>query len=712
MSTLSPDGLTSVNFWIEGSGANLPLRTVREWVFPAFNEVEGETAGVHYFVDASDYQSVQFKTLNQCRWVAGTSGGEGWLDITGTRMMQWTTENMLGNRNATTHAQTATRPVVQIPGLDVLSGLVPASSSRDFSHTLGIIRSTLTGSAPTTTPFEIGGVVYGGDTQKELYTTPGGAHGTYPGPTQNDLLQWNPAFTIVGDVTIGSPTIINITSTAGLKVGMRVRDVRTSASYVERFIKTVLTINSIETSADFSEIANLTFVCHGPTWISTVSITGIQHSNLTGLVDPADDHTQYVNLNGRTNGQWIGNYATTPPVHPTAGKYDFGISGGQLLLDPNDQDFTPVAGKGFDLRTKPTSAVAGAARFFYSVDSQTTGGLSAASDYTIQGTYNGSTALILRGIQFTSLSLGVGGTSTVTEFTCSFFSISAPTISGGSIGRMAGSRYSISASTTAHSMTNGLSGIEILLGPNALTGNMIGVNVSAVSSSTATGACAFYGYLIGNGSSIPFNDTGITDWRGLHVPNRPTNPTGTIRGLSIGDIMSHHVGEFRFGSTANPAHMADFAAGTTGLAPIRLAAGTNLTAAAAGCVEYDGTDLMFTHGDAVRTKVVTQRGAVNAVGQTAAVGATTVYAAPAAGYYVLHYTLEMTAFTAGTIQMQVNYTDDIGATNQTGAAVAALGRDRGAFEVYVNGAQNIQYQTNAVGFTGTYTVRARLEYLG
>jgi hypothetical protein len=183
-----------------------------------------------------------------------------------------------------------------------------------------------------------------------------------------------------------------------------------------------------------------------------------------------------------------------------------------------------------------------------------------------------------------------------------------------------------------------------------------------------------------------------------------------IRGLKIGDIWSHHVGPFQFGSTAKAVHMADFAAGTTGLAPMRLAAGTNLTAAAAGVVEYDGTDLMFTHGDAVRTKVVTQRGAVNNAGQTAAVGATTVYAAPAAGYYVLHYTLEMTAFTAGTIQMQVTYPTISGRRIRPGCA-GALGRDRGV-PVYVNGAQNIQYQTNAAGFTGTYTVRARLEYLG
>ena len=85
-----------------------------------------------------------------------------------------------------------------------------------------------------------------------------------------------------------------------------------------------------------------------------------------------------------------------------------------------------------------------------------------------------------------------------------------------------------------------------------------------------------------------------------------------------------------------------WAAGTTTIAPINLTAGTNLTAAVSGAVEFDGADYFLTHSDAVRTKAVSQRGAVNATAQAAAIGATTLYSPPAAGYYVVHYTLEDT----------------------------------------------------------------------
>ncbi len=62
------------------------------------------------------------------------------------------------------------------------------------------------------------------------------------------------------------------------------------------------------------------------------------------------------------------------------------------------------------------------------------------------------------------------------------------------------------------------------------------------------------------------------------------------------------------------------AAGTTTVAPITLTAGTNLTSAAAGNIEYDGTDMYF-------TPVALQRGLVTtpqyyAIGQTALTGPT------------------------------------------------------------------------------------------
>jgi hypothetical protein len=65
------------------------------------------------------------------------------------------------------------------------------------------------------------------------------------------------------------------------------------------------------------------------------------------------------------------------------------------------------------------------------------------------------------------------------------------------------------------------------------------------------------------------------------------------------------------------------AAGTTTVAPITLTAGTNLTSAAAGNIEYDGTDMYF-------TPVALQRGLVTtpqyyAIGQTSLTGPTIAY---------------------------------------------------------------------------------------
>jgi hypothetical protein len=190
------------------------------------------------------------------------------------------------------------------------------------------------------------------------------------------------------------------------------------------------------------------------------------------------------------------------------------------------------------------------------------------------------------------------------------------------------------------------------------------------------------------------------------------------------DIPSQHYGYFYLrpatpGAYTAPTGYLHLGAGTTAAttAPIKFDVGTNMTTAEAGAIEYNGTAWYMTHADAVRTLAVTQRGSVDLTAQTAAIGATALYAPPAAGYYVVHYTIEDTTadVTAGTIQFQVNYTDDIGATNQTGAALAltATGRDRGAFEVY-SASGTITYQTNLTGIMGTaqYALRVRITFLG
>lgn len=110
-------------------------------------------------------------------------------------------------------------------------------------------------------------------------------------------------------------------------------------------------------------------------------------------------------------------------------------------------------------------------------------------------------------------------------------------------------------------------------------------------------------------------------------------------------------------------------------------------------------------------------GKPNITGKSGAQASTKLTDTTPAGYYVVHYTLEVTTgdVTAGTIQFQIGYTDDVGATTQTGTAIVltATGRDRGAFEVYL-ASGNITYQTNLTGIAAAslYALRVRCEFMG
>jgi len=57
---------------------------------------------------------------------------------------------------------------------------------------------------------------------------------------------------------------------------------------------------------------------------------------------------------------------------------------------------------------------------------------------------------------------------------------------------------------------------------------------------------------------------------------------------------SVHVGKFGFGSLTAPSHRLDIAAGTSTIAPIRLASATPVTAPVVGCVEFDTDDWLVT----------------------------------------------------------------------------------------------------------------------
>lgn len=110
-------------------------------------------------------------------------------------------------------------------------------------------------------------------------------------------------------------------------------------------------------------------------------------------------------------------------------------------------------------------------------------------------------------------------------------------------------------------------------------------------------------------------------------------------------------------------------------------------------------------------------GKVDITGRTTAIGATNLTNNAAAGYFTVHYALTVTTadVTAGTIQLGIAYTDDLGATTQAGAALVltATGRQSGSFNVYLASGE-LSYNTALVGIMGTaqYAVRLRVVSLG
>lgn len=109
-------------------------------------------------------------------------------------------------------------------------------------------------------------------------------------------------------------------------------------------------------------------------------------------------------------------------------------------------------------------------------------------------------------------------------------------------------------------------------------------------------------------------------------------------------------------------------------------------------------------------------GKVDLTAQTAAIGATALSSTPGAGLYRVSWYLAVTTADAGagTVQFQINYTDVVGATNQTGAALAltATNRQQGSFVVQL-ASGDITYQTNVVTIgTAVWAIYVRVESLG
>ncbi len=108
---------------------------------------------------------------------------------------------------------------------------------------------------------------------------------------------------------------------------------------------------------------------------------------------------------------------------------------------------------------------------------------------------------------------------------------------------------------------------------------------------------------------------------------------------------------------------------------------------------------------------------INLTAQSASISSTKLTNAARTGYYLVHYTLEDTTTQVGvaTAQFAIAYTDDAGATTQTGAALTltAIGRDRDTFHAYL-ASGDITYTVTVVGVVGTgrFALRTRVEFLG
>lgn len=90
--------------------------------------------------------------------------------------------------------------------------------------------------------------------------------------------------------------------------------------------------------------------------------------------------------------------------------------------------------------------------------------------------------------------------------------------------------------------------------------------------------------------------TAVADFRALEIAANGTNGKGIYQ--TGATMVNNLVGKTTHGSTTAPTALLMLAAGTAtaNTAPLKFTSGTSLTAAEAGAMEYDGTDLFFTPG--------------------------------------------------------------------------------------------------------------------
>lgn len=173
---------------------------------------------------------------------------------------------------------------------------------------------------------------------------------------------------------------------------------------------------------------------------------------------------------------------------------------------------------------------------------------------------------------------------------------------------------------------------------------------------------------------------------------------------------------------ASPSARLHLSAGTAtaNTAPLQFNAGVSETAARAGVTEYDGTNLFFTPSGTTR-KVVSLYQDARSTAQTAAVVSVVAWTVGAAdGSFLISSNVNVTAFSVGTFNVTVAYTDETNTartltlnfssvTGTLGIAIAAAGAFEGIpVHIRAKAATTITIATSGTFTSLTYNVEGAI----
>ena len=618
----------------------------------------GETVGLHQFVDAFDYQVLSNKTMSAWVLETSDIAGMGIVESTNRGETEsGTTKAALlvfhGSYPTTGWKRTANSPSggsypsLAIPPLDVNAGVT--APTREKHHVLCVMRKDHT----DTSPFEDGGLLMGGGTGRELYpmfTTP---QGTLTAPANNSFPIWHPSVTKSCDFVTSSAVVTIASGTTGLYKGQRMRE--TTASYALSEDTHILSVDS-GTQITMSQTwaaSNLTRDVNffGMTWSDSAIAVALEHSALS-------DRTEFTvncTTNGTTAVTSAGLFG---PVQVGHAIYGTGIPEGTTVTVVTDASNITISQAATDSTTNVRNFASndhtqlirkyGPTNQYIGV--QPGGTIPAGSLHLSRGLSVGSTIVN----SFETVHIERQVTSALTNFALFKMTHSGTgTVSGTHKTLLVQNLGAPSRSAGSPSFT----GMDVQITPNVpggLTDNIIlGINMSAVStlgggSSAAeiTGLNAETGtsgigtvtlmraaaYTLRPGtstvgsiralellSSSTTQQTGtVSNMFGIYMDalaaaatisgaGAITNFYGIYRSTGLpaavtnkwfiyldADIPSIHRGTMRLGDNTTAAHFLEIAGGTTTKAPIKLTSAAPITAAIAGCLEFQTDDFFAT----------------------------------------------------------------------------------------------------------------------